>query len=89
MHISNLLLLSMFAIAARYSEEDAPLPANGNIWEAGLSYMIEAREVLSACRMSCTSNLSNLPSLVQIESIIIRDHRLAKRYYSLVCESLE
>jgi len=89
MHISNLLLLSMFAIAARYSEEDAPLPANGNIWEAGLNYMVEAREVLSTCGISFTSNLSNLLSLVQIESIIIRDRRPAKRYYSLVCESLE
>lgn len=45
-HISNLLLLSMFAIAARYSEEEAP-PPSGNMWEAGLFYMVQARELLS------------------------------------------
>ncbi|THH18408.1 hypothetical protein EW146_g2572 [Bondarzewia mesenterica] len=46
LHISNLLLLSMFAIAARYSDESSPSPA-GTIWEAGLTYMVQARELLN------------------------------------------
>ena len=45
-HISNLLLLSMFAVAARYDQADAPADS-GNLWEAGLDYMVQAREVLS------------------------------------------
>ena len=48
MHLSNLLLLSMFATAARYSE-DAQSSPEGTIWEAGLTYMVQARELLSAC----------------------------------------
>lgn len=36
----------MFAVAARYSEEEA-LPPSGNMWEAGLFYMVQARELLS------------------------------------------
>ncbi|TFY53230.1 hypothetical protein EVG20_g10211 [Dentipellis fragilis] len=45
-HMSNLLLLSMLAIAARYDEAEN-LPTSGNMWEAGLTYMIQAREVLN------------------------------------------
>ncbi|KAH9044579.1 fungal-specific transcription factor domain-containing protein [Lactarius pseudohatsudake] len=45
-HISNLLLLSMFAVAARYEQAEAPLDS-GNLWEAGLDYMVQAREVLN------------------------------------------
>jgi hypothetical protein len=36
----------MFAVAARYDQSEAP-PDSGNLWEAGLNYMVEAREVLS------------------------------------------
>ncbi len=36
----------MFAIAARYEQSEAP-PEFGNLWEAGLEYMVQAREVLS------------------------------------------
>ena len=46
-HISNLLLLSMFAIAARYDQAELPPLDPGNLWEAGLDYMVQAREVLS------------------------------------------
>ncbi|KAI0308118.1 fungal-specific transcription factor domain-containing protein [Multifurca ochricompacta] len=46
-HISNLLLLSMFAIAARYDQAGAPPPDSGNLWEAGLDHMVQAREVLN------------------------------------------
>ncbi|KAI0321361.1 fungal-specific transcription factor domain-containing protein [Amylostereum chailletii] len=60
LHISNLLLLSMFAIAARYDDQEA-LPAAGNIWEAGLEYMVQAREVLNRvyhyCRPSTCASL--------------------------------
>ncbi|KAF8260725.1 fungal-specific transcription factor domain-containing protein [Lactarius quietus] len=45
-HFSNLLLLSMFAVAARYDQAEAP-PDSGNLWEAGLDYMVQAREVLN------------------------------------------
>ncbi|KAI0068074.1 hypothetical protein BV25DRAFT_1875230 [Artomyces pyxidatus] len=51
-HYSNLLLLSMFAIAARYDQEEN-LPATGNIWEAGLDYMVQAREVLNRVYHYC------------------------------------
>lgn len=37
----------MFAVAARYSEEEAP-PSSDQMWEAGLFYMVQARELLSA-----------------------------------------
>ena len=46
-HISNLLLLSMFATAARYDQAELPPFDPGNLWEAGLDYMVQAREVLS------------------------------------------
>lgn len=36
----------MFAVAARYDQDEAP-PDSGNLWEAGLDYMVQAREVLS------------------------------------------
>ena len=36
----------MFAVAARYEQAEAP-PESGNLWEAGLNYMVQAREVLS------------------------------------------
>ncbi|KAI0049260.1 hypothetical protein FA95DRAFT_1557057 [Auriscalpium vulgare] len=51
-HYSNLLLLSMFAIAARYDGDDSP-PSPGNIWEAGLDYMVQAREVLNRVYHYC------------------------------------
>lgn len=37
----------MFAIAARYDQTEAPPLDPGNLWEAGLDYMVQAREVLS------------------------------------------
>ena len=36
----------MFAVAARYEQAEEPLDS-GNLWEAGLNYMVQAREVLS------------------------------------------
>jgi hypothetical protein len=37
----------MFAIAARYDQAELPPLDPGNLWEAGLEYMVQAREVLS------------------------------------------
>ena len=37
----------MFAIAARYDQAELPPLDPGNLWEAGLDYMVRAREVLS------------------------------------------
>ena len=37
----------MFATAARYDQAELPLLDPGNLWEAGLDYMVQAREVLS------------------------------------------
>jgi hypothetical protein len=37
----------MFAVAARYDQADLPPLDPGCLWEAGLEYMIQAREVLS------------------------------------------
>jgi len=52
-HISNLLLLSMFAIAARYDHAELPPLDPGNLWEAGLDYMLQAREVLNRVYHYC------------------------------------
>ncbi|KAI0257234.1 fungal-specific transcription factor domain-containing protein [Lactifluus subvellereus] len=52
-HVSNLLLLSMFAIAARYDQVEAPPLDPGNLWEAGLDYMVQAREVLNRVYHYC------------------------------------
>jgi hypothetical protein len=46
-NISKLLLLSMFAIAARYADTEIPPPPNGKMWEAGCEYLDDAREILS------------------------------------------
>ncbi|KII93670.1 hypothetical protein PLICRDRAFT_35889 [Plicaturopsis crispa FD-325 SS-3] len=45
--VSKVLLLSMFAIAARYCEEPNPPPAPGKMWEVGCDYLNDAREVLT------------------------------------------
>ncbi|KAF8506800.1 fungal-specific transcription factor domain-containing protein [Russula emetica] len=52
-HISNLLLLSMFATAARYDQTELPPLDPGNLWEAGLDYMVQAREVLNRVYHYC------------------------------------
>ncbi|KZV76951.1 hypothetical protein PENSPDRAFT_741072 [Peniophora sp. CONT] len=50
--ISKLLLLAMFATAARYDRCDEE-PQPGTIWEAGLDYMVRAREVLNRVYHYC------------------------------------
>ncbi|KAG9046224.1 hypothetical protein FS837_004856 [Tulasnella sp. UAMH 9824] len=43
--IPNFLLLAMFSVAARYSN-DTPLPPDGEMWQAGDDYFDRARELL-------------------------------------------
>ncbi|KAK0481545.1 fungal-specific transcription factor domain-containing protein [Armillaria novae-zelandiae] len=45
--LSALLLLSMFAITARFSEQEMPLPTNGKMWEAGRNYQESAKNILT------------------------------------------
>ena len=45
--LSALLLLSMFAITARFSEQEMPVPTNGKMWEAGRNYQESAKNILS------------------------------------------
>ncbi|EKM56762.1 uncharacterized protein PHACADRAFT_254069 [Phanerochaete carnosa HHB-10118-sp] len=44
--IPTLLLLAMFSIAARYSGTGGPAPAPGEMWNAGDSYMEDAKVLL-------------------------------------------
>ncbi|KAJ7103261.1 fungal-specific transcription factor domain-containing protein [Mycena belliarum] len=44
---SPLLLLSMFAISARFSDQDTPLPPKGKMWEAGATYFQLATKILA------------------------------------------
>ncbi|KAJ6621140.1 fungal-specific transcription factor domain-containing protein [Mycena sp. CBHHK59/15] len=45
--LSPLLLLAMFSISARFSDQDMPLPPKGRMWEAGAQYFERARDVLA------------------------------------------
>jgi hypothetical protein len=45
--VSKLLLLSIFAISSRFSEDEAPLPPEGKLWEAGCNYLNSALSILS------------------------------------------
>lgn len=44
--VTPLLLLSIFAIAARFCEDEMPLPPMGKMWEAGCGYLDTARGLL-------------------------------------------
>ncbi|KAJ7897143.1 fungal-specific transcription factor domain-containing protein [Mycena olivaceomarginata] len=44
---SPLLLLAMFALSARFSDEDTPLPPKGKMWEAGGKYFDRAKGILA------------------------------------------
>jgi hypothetical protein len=81
-HISNLLLLSMFATAARYDQAELPLLDPGNLWEAGLDYMVQAREVLSMILCLLSTVIANILTLPKTVSIIIAEGRRVKPYYS-------
>ncbi|KAF8215918.1 fungal-specific transcription factor domain-containing protein [Mycena galopus ATCC 62051] len=42
-----LLLLAMFALSARFSDQDTPLPPKGKMWEAGGKYFDRAKTILA------------------------------------------
>jgi hypothetical protein len=80
-HISNLLLLSMFATAARYDQAELPLLDPGNLWEAGLDYMVQAREVLSMILCLISTVIAKKFTLPQTVFIIIAEGQRVKPYY--------
>ncbi|KAJ4002275.1 fungal-specific transcription factor domain-containing protein [Lentinula boryana] len=45
--VTNLLLLSIFSITARFCDDEAPKSPAGQMWEAGCEYLEKAREILS------------------------------------------
>ncbi|EKM84077.1 hypothetical protein AGABI1DRAFT_117526 [Agaricus bisporus var. burnettii JB137-S8] len=45
--VTPLLLLAIFAIAARFCEDEMPLPPTGKMWEAGCGYLDTARGLLA------------------------------------------
>lgn len=45
--VSKLLLFSIFAVAARFDESNAPFPPSGEMWEAGYEYLTSARNILT------------------------------------------
>ena len=48
--VTPLLLLSMFAVAARYTEDIMPKPQDGKMWEAGYDFLEKARVLLGIDR---------------------------------------
>ncbi|KAK1234865.1 hypothetical protein PQX77_001959 [Marasmius sp. AFHP31] len=56
----TLLLLSMYAITARFVDNMEPKPANGRMWEAGVEYLEAARKMLS-------ENCSFVPATTDID----------------------
>lgn len=67
----------MFAIAARYDQAELPPLDPGNLWEAGLEYMVQAREVLS---MSFLRWCDNMLTFVKIAFTIIVEEQRAKPF---------
>lgn len=52
--VPRVLLLSMFAIAARFTTRNVePVPEKGRMWEAGRSYYTDAQEILSTPYQLC------------------------------------
>lgn len=70
----------MFAIAARYDQVEAPPLDPGSLWEAGLDYMVQAREVLSTPFCVHFSSLGNIFTLAKTVSTIIAGEQRAKHY---------
>ena len=87
-HISNLLLLSMFAIAARYDQAELPPLDPGNLWEAGLDYMVQAREVLSMLPCLLSSVIASIFTLSETVFTIIAGGQRVKLFYFWDYENL-
>ena len=49
------MLLTMFAVAARFKDDEDDMPQNGKMWEAGAKYVESARKILSDCIPSYAS----------------------------------
>lgn len=49
----------MFAVAARFRDDEDALVANGKMWEGGLGYMEDARKILSMVSLAPARGLSN------------------------------
>ncbi|GLB35813.1 putative fungal specific transcription factor [Lyophyllum shimeji] len=45
--VTPLLLFSIFAITARFCEDEMPPPSRGTLWEAGCNYLDSARSILT------------------------------------------
>jgi len=58
--ISPVLLLSMFAIAARFKDDEEPPSRDGKMWEAGSQYLESARKILNSARHSRPSYVQAL-----------------------------
>ncbi len=52
----------MFAITARFSEQDMPLPTNGKMWEAGRNYQESAKNILSELGLGSDGFILILPN---------------------------
>ncbi|KDQ54162.1 hypothetical protein JAAARDRAFT_38766 [Jaapia argillacea MUCL 33604] len=57
--VPTLLLLTMFAVASRYSTADTPFPPSGSMWPAGDTYLEQAKAILDS------SYASSRPSTCQ------------------------
>ena len=71
----------MFATAARYDQAELPPLDPGNLWEAGLDYMVQAREVLSMIICPISTVIAKMLTLLKIVFIIIAEGQRAKPYY--------
>ncbi len=71
----------MFAIAARYDQAELPLLDPGNLWEAGLDYMVQAREVLSMLPTLLSGVIANILTFAKIVFIIIAEEQRVKPCY--------
>ncbi|EJD52017.1 hypothetical protein AURDEDRAFT_158861 [Auricularia subglabra TFB-10046 SS5] len=60
--VPTLLLLAMFALASRYSNLEQPLPPEGTMWDAGDSYLEDAKTVLN--KVYASSRLSTCQALL-------------------------
>jgi hypothetical protein len=63
--VTRLLLFSIFAVAARFIEED-DLPQDNRMWDAGCNYLDSARSVLSSSYLLCVTFLATDYSIVKV-----------------------
>ena len=86
--VTPLLLLSMFAIAARYTEEIMPKPQDGKMWEAGYDFLEKARVLLGIDPASLSIILLLLMDFQQ-NSFICLVHQLFRPSFCLDFASSE